>query len=618
MPANVAWEQAPTARKMEPGIPGHARHKSASSVLTHELKVQDVTGSDPLARGAEVAYNTQPPTTNQPRVHLTEQQAPMDQLPDQTSAQTPASDATQESGTQAAEQAQASPAKPWQSSRLLGRTQNVIRWQSWGGEGDRSHMLSRPAATAAAAAETSVPTTMELMAVNTSLKHKDMDNSNSHHLPPATATVRTSDTSQAVPTTPQKRAGGSNAGSTNTSRQASPRLPHPPGTPPHGGSFSSGPSPPALGSLRYTPRRISGASGMGGVSEVEELNSIATQAGSATHSFSSLHSMLVDLDVDGSIAEHSRGGSIDGSSSVTAGSIAVSPSAAANSTNVADSILPTSVPSEAALIPANPATVSDGSSGVAGGSQHSSSSALTQGSEQTRASVHPLVPILDNNSVTAGAGAASQEWLPILFASKKRFDSADDTCSYATQVGSVHSVSSLASCMEGLNLGTPSQRAAQSPLTALPHQSTHADGASSSNGGSLSSTTVRSTTPVQGLHAPSRLSQSGQSTASGAATDDDNTVTINDVGMHADSNHAAAHDVAVPQQQASHEVALVSHAPLERTQHSLDRKPSLKGAMRSVMAWGSGLGQRLGSRGSTPGGGKGPLKGVSQEMSSIS
>lgn len=548
-------------------------------------------------------------------------------------------------------------------------------------------MLSRPAATAAAAAETSVPTTMELMAVNTSLKHKDMDNSNSHHLPPATATVRTSDTSQAVPTTPQKRAGGSNAGSTNTSRQASPRLPHPPGTPPHGGSFSSGPSPPALGSLRYTPRRISGASGMGGVSEVEELNSIATQAGSATHSFSSLHSMLVDLDVDGSIAEHSRGGSIDGSSSVTAGSIAVSPSAAANSTNVADSILPTSVPSEAALIPANPATVSDGSSGVAGGSQHSSSSALTQGSEQTRASVHPLVPILDNNSVTAGAGAASQEWLPILFASKKRFDSADDTCSYATQVGSVHSVSSLASCMEGLNLGTPSQRAAQSPLTgmyvacyavcmylpidcccvvtacdpvrsmsvlcgiclgsvigksviyqcscpscaaytltwfcyvlslALPHQSTHADGASSSNGGSLSSTTVRSTTPVQGLHAPSRLSQSGQSTASGAATDDDNTVTINDVGMHADSNHAAAHDVAVPQQQASHEVALVSHAPLERTQHSLDRKPSLKGAMRSVMAWGSGLGQRLGSRGSTPGGGKGPLKGVSQEMSSIS
>lgn len=50
------------------------RHKSASSVLTHELKVQDVTGSDPLARGAEVAYNTQPPTTNQPRVHLTEQQ----------------------------------------------------------------------------------------------------------------------------------------------------------------------------------------------------------------------------------------------------------------------------------------------------------------------------------------------------------------------------------------------------------------------------------------------------------------------------------------------------------------------------------------------------------------
>jgi len=165
-------------------------------------------------------------------------------------------------------------------------------------------------------------------------------------------------------------------------------------------------------------------------------------------------------------------------------------------------------------------------------------------------------------------GCSISTGLPVPFSTRRRPDN-DDMCSYATQAGSsVHSLSSVISHMEGTQ-----SRGQQW----------------SSDGNALLQTTGsnRSFSSLQRQHSTSRSRWSSVETAGGLTA-------------ASPANFAGVSGAASPvtEPDSGPDSPTAGQGPGDEPPHELQRKSSLKGALRAVTRWGSGISQRLQRSGS--------------------
>lgn len=165
-------------------------------------------------------------------------------------------------------------------------------------------------------------------------------------------------------------------------------------------------------------------------------------------------------------------------------------------------------------------------------------------------------------------GCSISTGLPVPFSTRRRPDN-DDMCSYATQAGSsVHSLSSVISHMEGTQ-----SRGQQW----------------SSDGNALLQTagSNRSFSSLQQQHSTSRSRRSSAETAGGLTA-------------ASPANFAGVSGAASPvtEPDSGPDSPTAGQGPGDEPPHELQRKSSLKGTLRAVTRWGSGISQRLQRSGS--------------------
>uniref|UniRef100_A0A383V3A9 Uncharacterized protein n=1 Tax=Tetradesmus obliquus TaxID=3088 RepID=A0A383V3A9_TETOB len=221
------------------------------------------------------------------------------------------------------------------------------------------------------------------------------------------------------------------------------------------------------------------------------------------------------------------------------------------------------------------------------GSSFGRSGYSSQRSSGSRHSLHQ-----QQQQLQLGSGdSRSSADLPPPFGMRKRPDN-DETCSYATQAGSVHSVSSVLS--SAFAESAPQQRTSGSGSAAAAGQQqllihplsepTDELGCFEEEDASLTAA-ARSSSAGDGSIDGHHLSLSSPNSSSGQQQG----ALAAHAGQHLGVDNAWGLDEQQwqQQQQAPGGPAAGAHGG------GLERKGSLKGALRSVVAWGSGLGQRL-------------------------